>query len=43
LAKIAARNDRTFFDVLEADERATLPRLLSKLAGLHHIGAAPIE
>ena len=43
LAKIADRNDQTFFAVLEADERATLRRLLSKLADLHHIGAVPIE
>jgi hypothetical protein len=43
LAEIADRNDRTFFDALQADERATLRRLLSKLADLHHIGAVPIE
>jgi DNA-binding MarR family transcriptional regulator len=42
LAEIADRNDRTFFDVLEAGERATLRRLLSKLIDLHHIGAVPI-
>jgi DNA-binding MarR family transcriptional regulator len=43
LAEIADRNDETFFDVLEADERATLRRLLSKLVDLNHIGAVPIE
>jgi len=43
LAEIADRNDQTFFDVLKADERATLRRLLSKLVDLHHIGAVPIE
>jgi DNA-binding MarR family transcriptional regulator len=43
LAEIADRSDRTFFDVLEADERATLRRLLGKLAEFHHIGAVPIE
>ena len=43
LAEIADRNDQTFFDVLEAGERATLRRLLSKLVDLHHIGAVPIE
>ena len=43
LAEIADRNDQTFLDVLEADERATLRGLLSKLVDLHHIGAVPIE
>ncbi len=43
LAEIADGNDEAFFDVLEADERATLRRLLAKLADLHHIGAVPIE
>jgi DNA-binding MarR family transcriptional regulator len=43
LAEIADRNDRTFFDALEEDERATLRRLLSKLVDLHHIGSVPIE
>jgi DNA-binding MarR family transcriptional regulator len=42
LAGIADRNDRMLFDVLEADERAALRRLLSKLVELHHIGAVPI-
>lgn len=42
LAAIADRNDRTFFDILGAHERATLRRLLSKLADFHHIGAVPI-
>ncbi len=43
LAEIADRNDRTFFDVLRVDERATLRRLLSKLVHLHHIGAVPMQ
>jgi DNA-binding MarR family transcriptional regulator len=43
LAKIADQNDRQFFDGLEADERATLRRLLGKLAELHHISGVPIE
>jgi DNA-binding MarR family transcriptional regulator len=43
LAEIADGNDRTFFDVLEADEKATLRRLLTKLAGIHEIGAVPLE
>lgn len=43
LAEIADRNDKAFFDVLEAGERATLRRLLTKLAGLHQIGAVPVE
>lgn len=43
LAEIADRNDQTFFDVLDASERATLRRLLSKLAGLHHIGGVPVK
>jgi DNA-binding MarR family transcriptional regulator len=42
LVEIAHRNDRTFFDVLQAGERAALRRLLSKLVDLHHIGAVPI-
>lgn len=43
LAEIADRNDQTFFDVLQAGEKATLRRLLSKLVDLHQIGAVPIE
>jgi len=43
LADIADRNDQAFFDVLEADERTTLRRLLAKLAERHHIGTVPIE
>ena len=43
LAEIADHNDQTFFDVLEADEKATLRRLLSKLVDRHHVGAVPIK
>jgi DNA-binding MarR family transcriptional regulator len=43
LAEIADQNDREFFDGLDADERATLQRLLGKLAELHQIRDVPIE
>jgi DNA-binding MarR family transcriptional regulator len=43
LAEIADQNDREFFDGLEAGERATLRRLLGKLAEFHHIRDVPIE
>ncbi len=43
LAEIADQNDREFFDGLEADERATLRRLLGKLAEFHQIRDVPIE
>ncbi len=43
LTELADRNDQTFFTVLEADERATLQRLLSKLVERHNIGAIPIR
>ena len=43
LAKIADRNDQHFFDVLESAERATLLRLLVKLADLHQIRNVPTE
>jgi DNA-binding MarR family transcriptional regulator len=43
LAEIADRNDREFFDGLEADERATLRRLLGKLAEFHQIRDVPTE
>ena len=43
LSEMADRNDRTFFDVLESGEKATLRHLLSRLVELHHIGAVPIE
>lgn len=43
LAEIADRNDREFFDSLEAGERATLRRLLGKLAESHQIRDVPIE
>ena len=43
LAEIADQNDREFFDCLEAGERATLRRLLGKLAEFHRIRNVPIE
>ncbi len=43
LAEIADRNDREFFDCLDADERATLQRLLRKLADFHRIKDVPIQ
>lgn len=43
LAEIADRNDREFFDGLSAGERATLRRLLGKLAEFHQIRDVPIE
>jgi DNA-binding MarR family transcriptional regulator len=43
LAEIANQNDREVFDVLDADERAALRRLLAKLCEFHAIGGVPIE
>jgi DNA-binding MarR family transcriptional regulator len=43
LAEIADQNDREFFDGLGAGERATLRRLLGKLAAFHQIRDVPIE
>jgi DNA-binding MarR family transcriptional regulator len=43
LAEIADRNDREFFDCLDADERAILRRLLRKLADFHRIKDVPIQ
>ena len=43
LAEIADQNDREFFDGLGAGERATLLRLLGKLAEFHQIRDVPIE
>jgi DNA-binding MarR family transcriptional regulator len=43
LAEIADRNDEEFFDCLDAHERATLRRLLRKLADFHRIKDVPIE
>jgi len=43
LAEIADQNDREFFNGLEADERATLRRLLGKQAEFHQIGDVPSE
>jgi DNA-binding MarR family transcriptional regulator len=43
LREIAHQNDREFFDGLEAGERATLRRLLGKLATLHQTRDVPIK
>ncbi len=43
LGEIADRNDREFFDGLEAGERATLRRLLGKLAEFHQIGDVAVQ
>jgi DNA-binding MarR family transcriptional regulator len=43
LTEIADRNDQQFFDCLEAGERATLRRLLTKLAEFHQIRNVAIE
>ena len=43
LAKIANQNDEQFFACLDADERAALKSLLSKLAEHHQIRDVPVE
>ncbi len=43
LAEIADRNDREFFNGLDAGERATLRRLLGKLAEFHQIRDVPTD
>jgi DNA-binding MarR family transcriptional regulator len=43
LAEIADQNDEQFFACLEADERAALKTLLSKLAEHHQIRDVPVE
>jgi len=43
LAEIADGNDQRFFDCLTAAEKATLRRLLKKLAEHHEIRDVPIE
>jgi len=43
LAEIADRNDRQFFDCLDAGEKASLRHLLGKLAEFHHITDTPVE
>ncbi|MBL8219590.1 MAG: MarR family transcriptional regulator [Bryobacterales bacterium] len=43
LAEIAGGNDQQFFDCLNAGEKATLRRLLEKLAEHHEIRDVPIE
>ena len=43
LTEIADRNDRRFFDCLDAKERATLVQLLRKLAEFHEIREVPVE
>jgi DNA-binding MarR family transcriptional regulator len=43
LAEIADQNDEQFFSCLDADERAALKTLLSKLAEHHQIRDVPVE
>jgi DNA-binding MarR family transcriptional regulator len=43
LGEIADRNDEAFFGCLDASERATLRRLLGKLAECHGIREVPVE
>jgi len=43
LAEIADHNDEQFFACLDADERAALKSLLSKLAEHHQIRDVPVE
>jgi len=43
LAKIADQNDEQFFASLDAEERAALKSLLSKLAEHHQIRDVPVE
>ncbi|HEV2704077.1 MAG TPA: MarR family transcriptional regulator [Steroidobacteraceae bacterium] len=43
LARIADANDARFLGVLSADERATLRRLLHKVAAAHRINAMPLD
>jgi DNA-binding MarR family transcriptional regulator len=43
LAEIADQNDEQFFACLDADERAALKTLLSKLAEHHQIRDVPVE
>ena len=43
LSEIADRNDRRFFDCLDAKEKATLVHLLRKLTEFHEIRNVPVE
>lgn len=43
LKAIADRNDRRFFDCLDAKEKATLALLLRKLTASHDIRDVPVE
>jgi DNA-binding MarR family transcriptional regulator len=43
LSEIADRNDRRFFDCLDAKEKATLVHLLRKLTEFHGIRNVPVE
>lgn len=43
LAALADRNDRDFFDCLTGHERATLERLMKRLAKRGHMAATPID
>lgn len=43
LARIADENDRVFFEALDLAERATLRRLLGKLAEFHRMKSVPTD
>lgn len=43
LAALADENDREFFDLLDANERAALQQVLEKLASRHGIRTVPID
>jgi DNA-binding MarR family transcriptional regulator len=43
LTKIADDNDAHFFDALDADEKATLQKLLRKLAAVHELKSTPVD
>ena len=43
LAALADENDREFFDLLDANERAALQQVLEKLASRHGIRSVPID
>jgi DNA-binding MarR family transcriptional regulator len=43
LAAIADANDSRFFDALDADEQATLRKLLNRLADVHRINNLPVD
>jgi DNA-binding MarR family transcriptional regulator len=43
LTKSADDNDAHFFDALDADEKATLQKLLRKLAAVHELKSTPVD